>query len=466
MGLRFDPVGGGQFQQAIKSIVEAERQPIKQLEVRKGREEAKMKLFQDFKAKFQGFDKTLSEFVDFRNFRELKVDLGDGGGFLGVTIDKDLAQPGTYTLEVDQLARRSSVISNGFEDPEKKNLGIGYVVVFKPDGNRAEIFVDEDSASLRGVANLINKQTDSPIRASVVKDGSDPDRPWRIIMTSKNEGSDDGVEFPDLYFLDGDEDLFLDDSQDAQNARLKLDGFPIEAEGNAVKDFLQGVNLQLKQARPGQPITISITEDHQKIGGKVKGLVDQINGILGFINQQNRVDDKTDTRTTFAGDTSLQSVEYRLRNLLHEGFPVGDPDTDNFRFVFLNQIGVEFGKDGQVVFKEEKFTKVLEGDFAGIAEAITGKHGFASQLREVVTQYTKTGDGLLASRESSMKSKIRKIDDDIGNKEKRLEQKTAALIGQFSRLQGTLAKMQQQQGQLAAMGAGGGSNIVSQLLGG
>src|SRR5689334_9626920 len=117
VGLRFDPVGGGQFKQALQATIEAERQPIKNLEARKAREEAKMKLFQDFKSKFSGIDRALSEMSDFKKFVEMKADVGDASPYVGVTIDKELAQPGTYQIQVDQLAQRSSVITNGFENP-------------------------------------------------------------------------------------------------------------------------------------------------------------------------------------------------------------------------------------------------------------------------------------------------------------------------------------------------------------
>ena len=46
MGLRFDPVGGGQFKQAVQAIIDAESQPIKQLEVRKAREAQLREAFQ------------------------------------------------------------------------------------------------------------------------------------------------------------------------------------------------------------------------------------------------------------------------------------------------------------------------------------------------------------------------------------------------------------------------------------
>lgn len=460
-----DPMGGGQFQQAIQQIVEAERQPIRTLEVRKAREEAKMKLFQEFKGKFSGFDKTLAEFSNFRNFRDLKVNLGDGEQFISVTVDKDRAEPGTYSLEVEQLAERSSIISNGFEDPAKNVLGVGFINIELANGEDMEIYVDESNASLNGVAKLLNTQANSPVQASVIKDGSDPDRPWRLIVTGKDAGSDDEIHFPEFYFLDGEEELEVRSEKKAQNALIKIDGFPIEVEGNTIENFLQGVNLQLKEARPGRPFTVSIAEDNQKVSGKVKGLVDQLNSVLDFINKQNQVNETTDTRTSFAGDTSLQSIEYRLRNLLHEGFPVGHPDDENFRFVHLNQIGVEFDKAGTIQFKEEKFTQALEKDFAAVAEAITGEWGFAVQMREVVNGYTRPGSGMLSVREAALRNRIRQVDDQIVQKERRLEQKTKALTAQFSRLQTSLAKMQSQQAYLASSMGGGGGDMISQLMG-
>ena len=91
MGLRFDPVGGGQFKQAVQQLIEAESQPIKTLEKRKVKEDSRLKLFQEFKSKFTGLDKTITEVASFKKFRELKVDLGDGASLMNVTLDKEKA---------------------------------------------------------------------------------------------------------------------------------------------------------------------------------------------------------------------------------------------------------------------------------------------------------------------------------------------------------------------------------------
>lgn len=449
--------------------MEAERQPVKQLEAKKTKEEARMKLFGEFKAKFAGFDSALTEFTNFNRFKEYKVDLGDGANQVAVTIDKEKVQPGSYDLEIVSLAQRSSIISNGFEDPDAPNLGTGYVVIENPEGEKEEIYVSGKQASLRGIANLINAKSDSSIRATVVKDSSDPDEPWRLIVTGKKDGMDDEVFFPEFYFMNGDKDLRIDRNNEAANAVIKLNGFEIETDGNQVPDFLTGLSLDLKQAKEGATFTITVSEDVPKIAAKVKTLVEQFNGVLEFINKQNQIDDKSDTSTGFAGDTSLQTIEYRLRNILHEGFPVWDnkDDPDTPRFIHLNEIGVEFDKKGMLTFKEEKFTKAVERDFAGIAEAFSGEYGFGNQAREVMSYYTRPGNGLLALRERGMRNRIAKIDRDIEMKERQLERKREQVTNQFARLQTTLSNMQTQQNYLQqSLASSGGGNLISQLMGG
>ncbi|MCM2324081.1 MAG: flagellar filament capping protein FliD [Oligoflexia bacterium] len=460
-----EPVGGGQFKQAIKQIMEAESQPLKQLEARKTREEARLRLFQEFKGKFAGIDRAINDIATFKKLRELKADLGDGASAVSLTLDKDRAQPGTYQLQVEELAQRTSVMSNGFEDADEPILGLGFLVMNLGNGDTAEIFVDEANSSLRGVAGLINNQPDSPIRAAVIKDSTDPDDPWKIILTSKKDGAINGIEFPEFYFLDGSKDFYIDSDREAKNALVYVDGFPVELDSNDITDFLPGINLHLKQAKPGQPFAITIAEDFQKISGKIRSVVDEVNQVLSFITKQNQIDAATDTRSTFAGDTSLQTIEYRLRNMMHEGFPVPMGD-GSFRVMHLNQVGIEFDKSGQLTFKEDKFTKLMEKDFEGLSEAISGEFGFAYQLRELIKGYTQMGSGMLNTREQGLKARIKEIDNQIDNRVRQLEKRQTSLVNQFAKLEGSLANLQRQQQQLAVAGmGGGGGNPLAQLMG-
>ncbi len=466
MGLRFDPVGGGQFKQALNAIIEVEKQPIKNLEQRKQREEAKLKLFGEFKGKFTALQSTLGSMIGFNQFKELKAELGDGTQLMNVNIDKEKANVGSWSVEVKELAERSSMISNGFSDPNSKVLGLGYITLHTPNGTQ-DIYVTQDDASLYGIANKINAIPDSAVKATVLKDMTDPERPYRLVLSAKNDGLENEIYFPQLYFVDGEEEFYVDKDKGSKNALLEVDGFEVELGSNDVPDFLQGVGVQLKQAKPGEKFTFSIKADYQKITDKVKKIVEGMNGVLDFVNKQNQVNETTDTRTTFAGDTSLQNIEFRLRNLTHEGFGAHLSNEDAFKIYHLSDLGVEFDKKGVIQFKEDKFVKSLEKDFEGVAEAISGEKGFAAQLKFIMDGFGAPGTGILSTREKGLQTRIKQIDENIERKERTLERKTQSLTDQFSRLQGSLANMQRQQNYLAAAlpGAGSGS-LTSQLLGG
>lgn len=456
------------FKQAVKATIDAEGEPIKALEKRKATEDAKLKLFADFKTKFSALTKSIDDIESFKKLRELKVDLGDGAGQMAVTVDKDKASPGNYEITIEELAARTSVMSNRFKDPEEAVLGTGFVVMNLPNGDSKEVFIEEEQGSLRGIAKAINDEADSPVRAAVVKDSSDPDEPWKLIMTAKKDGKGQQITFPEFYFLDGDKDFYLDDNHDAQNAVVKMDGFPIELESNDMSDFLPGVNVHLKQAKPDHPFTLTISEDVQKVSGKVKNMVDQVNTVLKFINDQNKVDKDSDTRTTFAGDSGLQTIEWRLRNMMHEGLGVGEPGSDDFKVYFMSDIGIEFDKTGALSFKEDKFTKFMEKDFDKVSEMFTGPFGFAFQMKGLLKGYTQSGTGLLDQREAAIRSRIKNIDSQIEVKQRNLERRQQTLTEQYSRLEASLGALQRQSQYLSSAlpGAGGGGSIVQQLLGG
>ncbi len=466
MGLRFDPMGGGQFKQALNAIIEAEKQPIKSLTARKELEQSRLKLFSEFKGKFTTIQGILDSVTGYNKFKELKAELGDGSQLMDVRIDKEKANIGSWEVEVKELAERSSMMSNSFSDPNKKVLGLGYISMQMGNGENQDIYVTQDDSSLYGIANKINTLPDAAVKATVLKDSSDPDKPYRLVLSAKKDGAENEVKFPQLYFVDGEEEFYIDRDKGAKNAVLGVDGFEVELNSNESPDFLQGVGVQLKQAKPGQKFTFNIKADHAKVTDKVKKVVDGVNSILDFINKQNQVDEKSDTRGTFAGDTSLQNIEFRLRNLMHEGFGAHFNNEDSFKIIHLSELGIEFDKKGSVTFKEEAFQKALEKDFDGVAEAVSGEKGFVSQLKTVMDGYTQQGNGVLSSREKGIQSRIKQIDESIEMKERNLEKKTQSLTDQFSRLQGSLNNMQKQQSYLSATLGGSSGSPISQLLGG
>lgn len=468
LGLGVNGTGGGQFKGAIQQIMEAESQPLKALEKRKGMEDTRLKLFQEFKSKFSSLNKALLEMNGFQKFRELKADLGDGQTIATVTLDKEKALPGHYDIEINELALRSSAMTNGFEDPDALVFGAGFVSLQIDQDEEVQVAIEESSASLRGIASQINQNSQSPVQAAVIEDASEPDAPWKLVFSGRKQGSKAQIEAPDFNFQHPDVEIYIDDTQEARNGSVVMNGFAIEVPSNDLPDFLPGINLHLKQAKPGAPFTLTISEDIQKVSGKVKALVDNLNQVLQFIIKQNTVDRSTDTTSTFAGDSTLQTLEFRLRNLLHQEVRVGGTESaegGKAKSFFVHQIGIEFDKTGALSFKEDKFNKFVDQNFETVAEALSGPKGLVDLLRNTLEAYTRPGNGILTNKERGIHTRMDAIDQQIDQKTGYLDRKREALVNQFAKLEATLGNLQKQQQYLSAALPGAGGGMVSQLMG-
>lgn len=432
--------------------MEAERQPIRQLEERKANEEAKLKLASDLKTRISNIQAEISQLSRFKKFRDLMAQVGRPE-LMDVTVDKELADAGSYQIEVVQLAGRSSMMSNAFDNPDETAVGTGYFSYELPSGEVKEVYISEDDSTLNGIAKLINRQKDLNLNAIVVNDGTGEDASWRLIVTHNKTGETNDAEFPEFYFLDGDDDFFMDKERVAQNSVLKVNGFEVEFEGNKIDSLLPGVTIDLKDAAPGKEFTLGITEDTKSIKGKVEAFVKKINEVLQFIQDQNKLDEKSNTRNTLGGDVTLQSVEYKLRNLIISG--VGT----EYGSMRLADMGVTFNRNGLLDINDSRLEKTIKDNFEAVAQFFTGINddgtGFATRLDGAVSMMTRN-PGVVSSRVEGIKRRIDDIDRQIEAKERQVANTERNIKDKFSKLEGTIAKLKQQQASAGAT-LGGGS---------
>ncbi len=445
------PVGGGRFKQYVKEIINAERQPIRLVEARKAKENEKLKLVQEFTAKVKKIPEVYKELDSFRKFRELKADW-PAKDQIDVLLDKTVAETGDYQVEVVQLAGRHSMISDGFSSPDDE-IGVGYFTYDLPDGDTKSVWIGGGDNTLRGLVKAINSEKDLGVQASLVNDGTDSDRPWKVIVHSKKSGTHNDISYPDFYFLDGDFRFYSDDERVAQNAIIKLNGFEILSQTNKF-ELLPGLTIDLKQAKEDYEFSLNITEDIGKIADKVKALIDAINGVLDFINKQNQIDANSDTSKTLAGDTSLFTIESRIRYLVFEGFNVDPNDED--AILHLSDIGIQFEKTGQLALKDDKFKKAINENFDQVATLFTGEGMFIEKITNITNGFLRPEFGAVTMREKGIRDRIKTMDEEIARKEANLQKREQMLKRQFSQLEGLMSSMQGQQQYVAqALGSGG-----------
>jgi flagellar hook-associated protein 2 len=452
LGISFGSINSGLPKDIVQQIVEAEKIPIKQMEVRKEKFENKKALLGQLTSLVESMRGEVLKNKGARSLRELAVNTGDSKD-ISVTADKNVALPGKFNLEVIQLAQKSSALSNGVEDKDKTYIGVGYIKAKLPNGETKEIYVDEEHATLGGIAKLINGVPELGLHANVVNDGKGGDEPWRLMISLSETGDKNKAEFPSLYLVDGEVDLYFDQERKAQDAKIKLDGFEMEAPSNRLTELIPGVTIDLKKARPGEEINIEITEDIQKIGGKINSLVDNINNVLKFIKEQNTLSEKSDTSRTLGGDLTLSTIESKIRSTVFT--PVM---TENGP-MRVGDLGITFQRDGLLKFDQTKFESALSKDFKGVAQCLTGsfssatgkQNGFIDNLEDASKILLTPPSGVLTTRKSGVQSQIDQIDRQINNRQRIIAQKEEVLKAKFARLEETISRIKSQGSGLAGL---------------
>jgi len=451
LGIALGSINSGLPKDIVQQIIAAEKIPLQKMETRKGKIENKKSLLADLTGRVENLRGDVLANKSARSFRELAVNVSGEG--LNVSVDKNLAEPGVYQIEVVQLAQKSSAISNGVEDKDNTYLGVGYLQYELPNGETKEVYIDEDSSSLTGVAKLINKDNSNGMQANVINSGDGTDKPWKIIITLEETGDDNKAIFPDLYLVDGMEDLWFEGNRDAQDAKIKLDGFDIELPSNKSTDIITGATVDLKKAKVGEEITVEITEDTAKISTKISSIVEKINEVLKFIKEQNAMNESTDTSQTLGGDLTLQTLESRIRSTIFKGIKTDWGDTR------IGDFGLTFQRDGMLALNEDKFKTQLDENYEKVAQVIAGKYtkengkvkGFIDNLDDLVGNALKKPGGVLVSKKRGLTSQIKQIDGKIESKQRHIDKKEQILKNKFARLEETMGRIKSQGASLAGM---------------
>ncbi len=454
-----------ELQRIFSASMKAEAKPIQTAEERKGHVEERLKLLNTVLGKVEEVKKLLPNMGTPFAIRELNVASTNDKIATG-TADKTLAETGEHSLEVLQLASNAAALSNRFPDKNETRIGTGYFKFYGPDGTTQEVFIDNDNATLEGVARVINS-AGVGMKASVVNDQADPDNPYRLILNAAGQGVDQNVEYPEFYFIDGDSDFFIEEERPATNARIKYQGFELESPTNDLNELIAGVALNIKGTTPeGQPLGISIEQDIPKTTVKMKDIVNAVNGVLGFVQEQNKMDAKTPGHKTLGGDYGIRMAEQRLREVIQQNF-TGSYDGPS-RMKILSDMGVEFKKDGLLSFDEKKFSVALDGNFDATVRLLAGdgfRPGFIPQLSSVLSSLTVPGTGLLSNQRATYQEKVERMNKDIKRKEDALEKKSENLINKLSKIQGAFSQMQSQQGAVAGIGGAGSAGPAGPAAG-
>ena len=396
----------------VSQLMALERRPLQSLDRKEAAFQAQLSAFGTLKGALATFQSAAAGLNDAGKFQAYKATIGDGA--VATVGAAKTAAPGSYALEVTQLAQAQKLVAVG-QTSTSAAIGAGTLTFefgtiaggtfdsvtgkytgasFTPDGAGAKtVTIGASSNTLAGIRDAINAAKIG-VTASIVNDGSGT--PYRLALTVNSSGAAKSVKISaagdaalgTLLAHDPAATQSLSETVSATNAALKIDGVAITKTSNTVSDAIEGVTLNLTKTNAGSPTTVSVVRDSGAIKGAVEALVKAYNEINTTIKSLSAYDAATRQGAVLQGDITLLSLQSSIRSVLGNALTATGGAYNN-----LSQIGVTFQKDGTLALDATKFQTALDNapnDIAALFAAI-GKSTDAAIGYVSATGATKAG---------------------------------------------------------------------------
>jgi flagellar hook-associated protein 2 len=479
----------------IEQLVALERIPIQQIEAQKAGEKTKF----DLVGAFAGLVQTLQDKANALGSSDKFFSYMVGASLEGIASFSATgsAEAGSHTLEVIRTASIDRWAFDAVTDPTVDlATADGQAISFDVNGTSYSVDVLAADSNLHEIAAAINSEAGVDVTASVVNTGTAANPSYQLVVASKNSGTDFRVENLASTItgltVDG---TGPDGSGNAQssnnitvglNAQAVVDGLTIERTDNDFSDVLIGVSIDLLSANAGSPITFTVEPDREAIRGRIEEMVEAYNAVVDFINKQNSFAEESGAGGELFGDPILRRVRTELNSALFS-VDISEVQADAEGYSTLSLIGISQDKDGRLSINDstldEKMSNNLalfadlfvdtdgfervsdEPNTAGYFQDATEDKGLGDLLYRALDRLTSTQegpvidagtgqrlvlDGLFDARKEVLQGNMKRYDNQIEAKERRLEVFEQNLIRRFAVLEELMGQLNAQSAALTS----------------
>jgi flagellar hook-associated protein 2 len=352
----------------ISKLISLQRRPIDLLEAKADLEAEKLLAFQDLQSRLQTFKSIVTTINSESKFLSTEGTFSNNSASdtnQVITLDTtSQAASGTFSLTVNQLARESKLVSEGFSaTSDAIPQGILNITV---GTTTTQININSSNNTLDGLRLAINN-SGADIQASFLNDGSSTN-PVRLLVAGTKSGAENSVSLSVNQALIGAETaevLSFTATQSAQDASFTLDGIAITKSNNTVTDVITGATLNLQSAGSG---TITLSSDLPTIKEKVGAFVDGFNELTLFLDDQQFLDTDTGSTGLLFGNFTVQNLQQTLRNTFSSAVS-GVSGTFNS----LSQVGIRTQSDGTLSIDDAQLTDALTTDIGSVTNLFASK---------------------------------------------------------------------------------------------
>lgn len=355
------------------------------------------------------------------------------------------AVPGTYSLEVTQLAQQHQLATSTTVTPFS---GVGGTLV---TGGTLTITLDTqagsgspskttdvtiaDGSTPEAVRDAINA-ANAGVSATVVNGTAGK----QLVLVGDTPGDNQFIKLSGVAALAYDPsavpapltDAFVQ-SQAAQGSTFKLNGISVTASSNTVSTAIEGITLTLAKTNIGSPTKLIVTRDTSSLSAGVTAFVKAFNDFSKTAVSLGRYDAATKQGGPLIGDSTLRSIQNTFRNLAGN-IP---SELSGASLQRLSDIGVTMQKDGTLVVDSAKLSTAISSNFTGVANLVSAYGGAFKTAADGMVGT----DGLIAARTVGLNASIKSLGKQSEAIQQRLILTEARYRKQFSSLDTLIASM-------------------------
>ncbi|MEX0769760.1 MAG: flagellar filament capping protein FliD [Balneolaceae bacterium] len=439
---------------AQQSTFESQIQQILKLDgLRRDELKLNLKSFEEGKSALNDIGTAFSSFQsiinNFENNSEASFQALKGttsSDALKVLSTDSTSTPGTYDIQIGQVAQRDIVNSAQFQDTGTDLSGTGQGS-FKLLIGEEELLIDIDTTGLTNqevlneIANEINTQSSGAVSASRLQVN---DSESILSIKSSETGSVNQITIQDVTgdFQNLNHNHVYTTGE--LDANFTIDGVTFTRSSNTIDDVIDGVNFELVQAQAGNH-QITVERDIESVTQGIESFVEAYNELNSTIRKNTFLNSESGNRGPLQRERAIRNLSNSMRHTFLE--PVQSMSGESV--TLLTDIGIEFNQDGSMTIEDpDKLESVILQDSELLNELFTASDGLISKIRTGV-ESSFSGDGsVLESIEAGFDSRIDRTNNRIEREERFLERREVQLRKEFAELQQIIDRGQSQFNQI------------------
>lgn len=294
------------------------------------------------------------------------------------------ASPGTYSLNVTQLAAAQKSVSAA--QASTATVGTGTLNI-SVGGKTMNVAVGATD-TLSSIASNINNGTGNPGVTATIVAGVNGNQ---LVLTSTSTGSANAFSVSagsgSSSGVSALASALNTPSTAAANAQLTIDGISVSSPTNSVSGALTGVTLNLSTTGSSQ---LTVAQSTTPITTAVNDFVSAYNTYASTVSQLQSYNSTTKVAGVLLGDATLSAVQSQISSVL--GSKVSSSSVGS-----LANLGITRNADGTLALNSTTLANTLASNPSSVQQLFTGASGIATQLSTQVTGFN-SSSGALQSR--------------------------------------------------------------------